>query len=161
MPRPRKPTAQLEMSGAFDKNPARGLARANEPRPSGELGNPPSYLSKLEKKIWKDIRKSAPWIKSADAFALEAVCRLTAKMREGNMKAADYSCMRSLLAALGLTPGDRSKVSIAPEKKPEKDGDEFAISRTSDLLRKPSFVRRDFSKQVDTLGVQKVPPLPN
>ena len=124
MSRPRKPTAELENSGAFEKNPSRALARSNEPANVPDLGNPPTCLSKDEKRIWKECRRIAPWITAADAYALESVCRLVVKMRTGAMKSADYSVLRSLLSALGLTPGDRSKVSVPSDKQPEID--EFA-----------------------------------
>lgn len=43
MARPRKPGNVLELKGAFKRNPARGKARENEPKPNGEIGDPPTH----------------------------------------------------------------------------------------------------------------------
>lgn len=55
MATPRKPTAILELNGAFKNHPARGRARANEPKPDPDLGLPPGRLTKNEKAAWCEI----------------------------------------------------------------------------------------------------------
>ena len=83
MPRPRKPTAALELSGAFAKNPQRKGARANEPKPEGEIGAPPGYFDKDTAAIWHEyVAEAAPGVLTvSDRKVLELTCRLTRKMR--------------------------------------------------------------------------------
>ena len=57
MGRKRKPTAVLEMSGAFKKNPDR---RRNEPESTGPLGSPPESFSKPEVEAWRVLVERAP-----------------------------------------------------------------------------------------------------
>ena len=48
MPAKRIPTAIHQMKGSFEKNPSRGRARADEPKPDGPLGAPPAdFLNKF------------------------------------------------------------------------------------------------------------------
>ena len=53
MARPRIDTASLHARGSFLRHPERLRARANEPIPSGELGEPPRILDRKEKAAWK------------------------------------------------------------------------------------------------------------
>jgi phage terminase small subunit len=122
MGRPRKPTALLEMSGAFDVNPERLAARLNEPTVDGDIGNPPTHLSKPEKKAWKELAKDAYWLRSTDRLALEMICRLTAKMRTtpDTFTGTETSALTALIRTLGLTPSDRSRINApAPAKEDE------------------------------------------
>src|SRR5580658_8991277 len=107
MPQPRKPTVVLQLSGAFQQNPSRGRERISEPVPTGGIGNPPSYLADDEKKVWREVRKSAFWLTDADRITLESLCRMVSKMRKGgDLKASDYGVLRMTLGSLGLTPVD-------------------------------------------------------
>src|SRR5579871_2522191 len=113
MGRPRTPTAVLDAKGAFGKNPDR--KRSAEPTTDQPIGNPPTYLSKDEKKIWKELAKqSLPGVlKYSDRASFELLVRLTSTMRSdyANMRVAEKSLFISLCSRFALTPADRSKVN--------------------------------------------------
>jgi phage terminase small subunit len=140
MGRNKTPTAILEAKGAFLINPQR--ARPNEPKGDHPLGSPPKYLSKEQKKIWKEIAKRLlPGVAlESDRDAFELMVRLTAAMRHGvkmadgtimpaevAMKAADRSTLISLWSRFAMTPADRSRVSA--EKPQESALDKFMRNR--------------------------------
>jgi phage terminase small subunit len=129
MPQPRKPSNVLKMSGAFDKNPDRGRARANEPVPAGELGGPPKHLSPAAKKIWLELAKQLPAGVAADCdrLSFELIVTLMSRFRDGSIRGFELTAMNSLLSRFGLTPADRSRISVTPAK--PSDHDEW-----SDLL---------------------------
>lgn len=89
MGRNRTPTVVLDAKGAFTKNPNR--ARPDEPTTDHPIGNPPSYLSKDEKKIWKErVKQAIPGVlKYSDRTAFELLVRLDNTMRNdrANMRA--------------------------------------------------------------------------
>ena len=153
--RPRKPTAVLEDTGAFKHDPKRGLARANEPKPVGPVGEPPAYFDASHREVWDEYIAEAPRgvLTTADRKQLELAVRLTCRMRiaPGKMtkalnflskvllslgmpeedvtdfkeamratvgcSAQELSLLHSCLQRMALTPSDRSKVTVEPEKK--------------------------------------------
>lgn len=114
MGRNRKPTAILDAVGAFIINPQR--KRPNEPKSDRPLGTPPKYLSKEEKKIWKEIAKRLlPGVGlESDRDAFELMVKLTYRMRtnDPNMLGADRNLLVSLWSRFAMTPADRSKVTV-------------------------------------------------
>src|ERR1017187_10224466 len=133
MARPRKPTAELERKGAFKHDPQRRTARANEPIPTGELGDPPYHLRIAEKRVWSELAALAPpgVMKNSDRLLLEITCGLMAKLRDrnpmrGGLKAAELSLLIQCLGRMGLTPSDRSKIGI-PEQPPANPFSEFVV----------------------------------
>jgi phage terminase small subunit len=127
MPRPPTPLAILEARGAFIKHPERRRARANEPKPSGELGNAPSYFTKDERKIWKELKEMClPGVlANSDRWAVETACTLMAKQRKREIKTQEVQLLLSLLGKLGMTPADRAKVTAVPQPA-EQVQDEWA-----------------------------------
>jgi hypothetical protein len=121
MGRPRKSTAELERSGSFEKHPERKAARANEPKPDGPLGAPPtcfdpaSYTGAKLLAIWQELVSQAPpgVLTSADRAHLELACRLYYRIRSNpNAKIGDFNRLSELLGKMGMNPADRSKVNI-------------------------------------------------
>lgn len=108
--RPRKPSAIMEASGAFDRDPQR---RRKDPETTGELGRPPRHLKPDRAKIWKEIAKNLPVgvARNADRLAFEILVELTFQFRFGEVTGAQLSNMSSLIARFGGTPSDRAKVA--------------------------------------------------
>jgi hypothetical protein len=156
MSRPRKPTAVLELNGAFQHDPQRKEARANEPDGVGELGSPPTWMTDEEKKIWRKYKKTAPWLTASDELAYIAVVKLTVKIWSGTAKSADFSSYKALLSSLGLTAADRSKVNAAP-KKTEQPHDEWTVlHRPGNTVRTASINGQGFGLHTGTAGVQPI-----
>jgi hypothetical protein len=116
MARPRTPTGVLEAKGSFLKHPERKRARANEPRPTGELGDPPKDLSKEEKTAWRYLASLlAPGVaKNMDRAAMEEAAILRVICKNSQATAAERQLYRNYLSAFGMTPADRSRVHVEP-----------------------------------------------
>ena len=126
MARPRKPTAALELSGAFKKN--KGRTRI-DPRTTGPLGPPPADFRPEEKDRWREIVRIAPLdvLTNADRGVVELCAKLWAILKkDGFDRRYGLSNSQSVLllqcfSKLGMTPSDRAKVAVTPEQeKPEE-----------------------------------------
>lgn len=118
MPRARRPTAELELSGAFKHNPSR---RRVDPVPRGPIGNAPKTGPITFKKAWNLIVSSVPdgVLADRDRVAVEIAAHLYVQFRSDpiNMHPAKLQRLTSLLAQLGLTPADASRVVARPVEK--------------------------------------------
>jgi len=122
----------LELNGSLRHNPDRARARANEPKPKGELGNPPAYFTASEKRLWRELAKMAhPGVLTCmDRWTVESICILMAKLRARAIKTQELGLLISLLARCGFTPADRSRVNVPPAEGGGNEWDEFTpISR--------------------------------
>lgn len=125
MGRPAKPTAVLELVGAYKKNPQR--KRKNEPKPAqgiGKFTEGPTDLSS----IWDEVvAQTVPGVMTmSDRLALEMVCRLMAEIRSkpDEISVGKVTALCNLLGRFGLTPADRAKVAV-PEEEKEDEWDGF------------------------------------
>lgn len=136
MPRPRKPTALLELSGAFKANPQR--RRPNEPQESRPLGDPPGRLPSDAVPFWHELVGMCAHgvLKYGDRWAVEIAATLMWRFSMGNEEPGDKNVLRSYLASLGLTPADRSKLSVQPEKQKNEFAD--LAEETREFAEKPN-----------------------
>lgn len=134
MGRPRKPTPVLISNGSAAKHPDRMRARANEPKISGPIGDPPAYLEGHALEKWLEIISDAdyaPVLNSGHREALEHFCILYARFREDvagtrDMSASERQTFHSLAMQLGRTPAAQSKVAAPPKPKPKTVWDQLA-----------------------------------
>lgn len=129
MPAVRKPTAELEASGAFKANPAR--ARLNEPNTGRGVGPAPDWVDENTRQAWDDIvRDTAPGVwQSSDRAFLEVLAGQVASHRK---EGEGYGVKRttvllSMLKLAGMTPADRSRVFVA--KAPEDGKPKTGLAR--------------------------------
>ncbi len=119
--RPPKPTAVLEMSGAYKRNPSRRAARSDEPRVESAVGNPPErWLIPADAvggpraarlcAIWHEIAEVAPWLTRSDRMIVEDICELRLRAREGSCKTADRALLAKLMSQCGLDPSSRTRI---------------------------------------------------
>ena len=114
MPRARTPLAKAEVSGALKKNPQRRKGKA-APKGNG-LGLPPGWFTAVQKRMWAAFKKELPWLAESDRAVMEIACVLRAALYNGEeVGVSKLNLLRLLLAQLGATPADRSKIS-APAK---------------------------------------------
>jgi phage terminase small subunit len=128
MGRPRKPTAVLELTGAFRKNPKR---KRTEPESTGAIGDPPAHFNREQAAIWRELVStcSPGVLQRADRLLLEIAVVLTLRFRKqaAHMSSADMKGLISVLARMGMSPADRSRVGIiAPEKKQLSEFEQLA-----------------------------------
>jgi phage terminase small subunit len=126
-----------EASGAFDHDPQRRRERANEPIPSGPLGDPPDFLTPPQVAIWKELEALAPpgVLTNADRIMLEMLCRLLERERHpqgSDLKAAERNQAISMLARLGMSPADRAKKQVDNPRGEDQPTDPF-----SQLAKRP------------------------
>lgn len=124
MGRPRKPTAILELTGAYKKNPDRAEHRVNEPLPSNDVGDPPKYFNEFLAEIWNELLENAApgVIKRSDRVSLEAWCQVIAFIRIGAATPAMYTVHKAYAQQFGMTPAARSLIDVPQED----NGNEFA-----------------------------------
>jgi len=120
MGRPRKPTAVLELTGAFQKDPQR--RRDHEPKPQGPIGDPPADFDDVLMVLWRELLGMVPAgvLAVADRWLLELTCRTMREVKRGHALAAEKNLLLSCLSRMGLTPADRSRIAV-PKEKPEID----------------------------------------
>ena len=114
----RKPTAALEASGAFVKNPNR--KRDSEPNTGRGIGPAPDHLDEDQRAAWDDVVSiCAPGVfQSSDRPMMEV---LTVHLAEFRKDPVGFGFKRtqvllSLLGRCGMTPSDRSKVAVPPRE---------------------------------------------
>jgi hypothetical protein len=128
MGKARKPTALLELTGAYRKNPSRAFSRINEPLPKNPIGEPPEYFNDLLREIWAEIvSNSEPGVMmGSDRFALEAWCHVAALIRLGKASPAMFTVDKAYAKQFGMTPAARSTVYVPQDN----NGNEFARAAT-------------------------------
>lgn len=121
MGRPRKPTAILELTGAFRKDPQR--KRDHEPQPKGPIGDPPVDFDDVLIMLWQDLIRMVPAgvLTISDRWLAELACRTMRAVKEGSALAAEKNLLLACLSRMGLTPADRSKIAVPHEKAKELD----------------------------------------
>ena len=117
MARPRKPTKVLELNGTFKNTPKRKKARENEPVVEEGIGKHPCFLNEEQIAAWNWIVSVAPEgvLTSADAPFVANLSVLQAQIMTGDAPMGAYGLLQAGLGKLGMTPADRSKVSV-PQK---------------------------------------------
>lgn len=104
------------MNGAFKRNPSRGKARENEPKPNGEIGDPPDHMPANVAECWREIVGFAhPGVLcKADRLIVEHAARILSLLRAEQWGGNPALLIRfeSVLGKLGMSPADRSKVSV-------------------------------------------------
>jgi hypothetical protein len=116
MGRPTQPSAISDMKGYYLKHPER--KPVGEPVVTKPLGGSPKHLTEDEKKLWREFARMVPYgvAKFSDRWAVEKLVRLFAKERKGTIRVAEGGQLLALLAKFGLTPSDRTKVSVEVPK---------------------------------------------
>ena len=112
----------MDTRGAFLQNPR--LKHDDAPTSTVPLGDPPAHLSHEEQDIWIEVSEQLlPGVgKESDRIAFEALVILIGRMRFGLLKATELVAMVSLCARFGMTPADRSKISVEKPAKSALDG---------------------------------------
>jgi hypothetical protein len=121
--RPRKSTLQLLIAGTYRKD--RHGSRSQDP--TAPLGGPPKHLSADQRRCWREVAVSAPWLRLPDRGPLEVYACLMAEARAGfaAMPASRLALLTRQAARLGLGPVDRTRITPQPECSPNPF-DEFS-----------------------------------
>ena len=137
MARPRKPTAQLELVGAFKHNPDR--RRDAEPQCDEDVGPAPDWLTDKQVEAWDYLVDSVSGVPGVltkmdrvylelCAIALAGVWGSSAILGDGPILSMSYlKDVGGMLGKLGMTPSERSRVVVPRKEK---------ASRVSGLARK-------------------------
>lgn len=116
MGKPRTPTNVLDARGAFRKDPQRFEARKDEPQPIDGIGSAPDYFTPEQISAWDFIvaKAHAGTLSDADSVVVEQGAILLAEMRANpaGFPITGHARLQGVLASLGMTPADRSRVSV-------------------------------------------------
>ena len=127
--RPRKPSNVLDLKGAFKKDPSRGRARADEPIAMGEIGEAPAHLTEPVAACWREIVGLAHKgvLCEVDRLIVEHAAHLLAQLRADSWLVHPSVLIRfeAALGKLGMTPSDRSKVSVIKKDEQKNPYAEF------------------------------------
>lgn len=121
MPAVRKPTAVLEATGAFQNHPNR--TRTGEPNTGRGIGPAPEHMDEDAASVWDEIvGNTAPGVfQSSDRPMMEMLANLLTEYRANpaGFGGRKYQTLLNLLARAGMTPSDRSRVTVpsAPQEK--------------------------------------------
>lgn len=121
----RLPPSKAGVSGAAAKNPSRYAGR-RAPGSRRPIGEPFPTMTTAEAEVWRECAASMPWLSAAHRVLLRLVCKLAARMNEGELGVQASSVLSGLLSKLGATPVDESRVFHAD---PDDDPDD-AFFRT-------------------------------
>lgn len=114
------------MRGSFKQNPQRLKERQNEPVVMEPLGDAPEGWTGDKLQAWSDIVNTAPAgvLTKADRLAVELAAGLLARHRIMPITGTDLSQLSGFLGKFGMTPSERSKVSVSVPTK--KQGNPFS-----------------------------------
>lgn len=121
----RLPPDKAKVSGAAMKNPGR-YAGNGEAREANPIGAPYPTMTAAEIAVWNECSGSMPWLHAGHRVLLRLVCKLAARMDEGELGVQATSVLSGLLSKLGATPVDESRVFHA---NPDDDPDEEFFSK--------------------------------
>lgn len=110
MPR-RKPLDRLLTEGRDTRNPSRFRGRRG-PIAARPVGEPYAGMSAAEIRFWRELVGGCSWITARHRVLLRLTCSLAARIESGELTGLTaYRTLTGLLAKLGATPTDESKVS--------------------------------------------------
>ena len=114
MPRPRTPTATLARTGALERDRKRHQGRQNEPEAAELIGEAPDFLLPAQRDAWQYIVERCPAgvLRRADEVLVVACAVLLEKILAGAASPAALTRLHGMLASMGMTPSDRSRVSV-------------------------------------------------
>jgi len=125
MPRPRKPSNILEMTGAYKKNPQR--KRPNKPKAKRGISiDPPETFEPDQKQAWKDIIERCPdkVLMNSDELTVEMASVMLARFRQDGAQTPSHILTRLdiILDRMGMTPSGREKLTVPQDNENEFDG---------------------------------------
>jgi len=128
MPRPRTPLFKAKLTGEAAKRPERFRDRANPANKGKPVGDPPGYMDREAKAVWRELAKNLGWLGIEDRIALESAALAAGQVRTLHkagevVTGALFSAMNTALGKLGASPADRSKIHVTA---PDDADDPFA-----------------------------------
>lgn len=124
MARPRTPVAKAKATAADVKNPGRHRSR-KAPKGQAALGGPSAWLSLYGKRAFEAFKRELPWLKESHRLLVELGAQTRGKLMDPEVDVVglqERQELRRILAQLGATPADESKVNIpdAGDDEPEE-----------------------------------------
>lgn len=121
MARPQQPVALAVVTGQAVDQPARFAARMEQKRKKSEpLGDPPEGLNLLEIALWCEVAATLWWLTADHRMPAEMLCRLMARVREGEMSSEVINGVARYCKMLGADSSSGAKI-IAGEDEAEAE----------------------------------------
>ncbi len=125
MPRPRTPKAAAELTGVAAKKRKKFEARV-EPKADGPIGDAPAWLEDTEtnkqRSAWDLFKKEIPWLTENDRMLVQMAATIQGRfMAKQEVGIQAMNMLRQMLAQMGATPADRSKVALPDDGETKDD----------------------------------------
>jgi phage terminase small subunit len=129
MPRPRKPLALAKVEGRDKTHKSRYSGR-NEPKGIGPIGDPPPHIQDVDgcltRTAWIRFTIEIPWLQEADTSLLEMASLIRGEILAGGVPGIQrINALRMMLAQMGATPADRTKIGVGGDDDTDEDDDWF------------------------------------
>jgi phage terminase small subunit len=127
MARPKKATAILEATGAFEKNPDR--KRHSEPTAEGEPVKP-KFIKGSASRIWDEYAPKLVkmgTLKAVDSAGFATWCFLESEFQKepSRMTAALFTQKRAYEERFGMSAGARAKLSVGDAEKKKDPAEKY------------------------------------
>lgn len=120
MPGVRKPPSQLSTEN-IAHNKGVFAKRDLEPKVTGQVGRPPAYFNKDEKKLWRELVRDSPAkLGSADKYLIEMTVDLLQKLRARTIVTQERSQLHLFMKSLGYIPPTREAVPSKKDLEPDE-----------------------------------------
>jgi len=123
----KKPTALLEVTGAYQKNPQR--RKKAEPKPRMGIGRFPKNAPCTPESVWDELVDNiCPGVLgNSDRVVMETLAHLLSQFRTDPVEfpAAKMTIMERCLGKLGMTPVDRTRVVAEQAEDKTNPEDEY------------------------------------
>lgn len=132
MAAPRKPLAKAAVEASDKKNPQRFRDR-KEPKATGPLGAPPSWVKDSPeckaKSAWELFRKEITWLTESDRMLVGMASTIQGRIMAGQEVGVQaLNLLRQMLGQMGASPSDKSKITVPDGD--EKDPDDELFDRS-------------------------------
>lgn len=126
MARPRNPLGKAKIEGRDKMNAGRFKDR-KEPDAKGPLGAPPKWIEDTDtakaKSAWLLFDREIPWLNESHRMLVGMAAQVQGSIMAGQEVGVQrMNFLRQILAQMGATPADATKVSVPDEKDDDDDG---------------------------------------
>ena len=122
------PTNVLLLKGTNKNHPERIKKRADEPKDKRDIDAKPHarLKTKIEKECYKELIDNCipSVLKQCDRTSVMIAAKLLARFVEDEATAAETAQLIKLLGQFGMTPSERTRIKMTPEKPKNEFDDE-------------------------------------
>lgn len=125
MARPRNPLGKAKLEGRDKINAGRFKDR-KEPASAGPLGAPPKWITDSDiskaKSAWMLFQREIPWLTESHRMLVGMASQVQGSIMAGQEVGVQrMNFLRQILAQMGATPADATKITVPDDGDDEED----------------------------------------